>query len=109
MLASTISGCVSISALASLVGIPIGISSSAATLNVCVISTGIKRYKSITKKNKNKHNKRLLLAKTKLTTIEVLISKALSNSNISCDEFVSIDNVLIDYDEMKKEIKNSNN
>ena len=40
----------SISALASLVGIPIGITSSAVRLKICAITAGIKNYKSIIKK-----------------------------------------------------------
>ena len=59
---STITGCVSISVFASLVGIPIGITSSATGLKVCVITAGIKKYKSIIKKKKN-HDKIALLAK----------------------------------------------
>ena len=47
-----------------------------------------------------------MLAKSKLNSIEVLISKALINSVISHDEFVVIKNVLIEYNEMKEEIKN---
>ena len=47
----------------------------------------------------------VLLAKTRFNSIEVLISKALINSNISHDEFVLI-NVLKEYDDMKEEIKN---
>ena len=47
----TIPGCVSISTFTSLVGIPVGIKSSAIGLKICVISTGIKRYKSINKRN----------------------------------------------------------
>ena len=49
----------------------------------------------------------VLLGKTKLNTIEVLISKALIESYISHDEFVSVNNVLRDYNEMKEEIKTS--
>ena len=37
---------------ASLVGIPIGITSSAFGIRMCVITSGIKKYKSINKKNK---------------------------------------------------------
>ena len=51
---STITGFVSISAFASLVGILIGITSSAIGLKICVITTGIKEYKSINKKNNKK-------------------------------------------------------
>ena len=49
-----------------------------------------------------------MLAKTKLSTVEVLISKGLINSNISHDESESANNVLQEYDDMKEEIKNSN-
>ena len=41
ILASKITGCVSISAFASLVGIPIGITSSAIVLKICEITAGI--------------------------------------------------------------------
>ena len=48
----------------------------------------------------------MLLAKSKLNSIEVLISVALMDSLISHDEFVLTNNVLQDYNEMKEEIKN---
>ena len=57
------------------------------------------------KKKKKKHNKIVLLAKSKLNSIEVLISKVLIDSVISHDEFVLI-NVLKEYNEMKEEVKN---
>ena len=47
----------------------------------------------------------MLLGKTKLDAIEVLISKALIDSCITHDEFVSVNNVLREYNEMKQEIK----
>ena len=77
ILVSTITGCVSISSFASLNGIPIGITSSAIGLKICAITAGIKKYESIIKKK-----------------------------NISHDEFVLINIVLKEYNEMKKEIKN---
>ena len=40
--------------------------------------------------------------------MEVLNYKALIDSNIGHDEFVSVNNVLKEYDDMKEEIKNSN-
>ena len=55
---STITGCVYIFAFASLVGVQIGIASSTIELKICVITTGIKKYKSINKKNK-KHDKKI--------------------------------------------------
>ena len=65
ILGSTITKCVSISAFASLVGIPAGITTSAKGL-----TAGIKKYKSINKKKKKKHDKIVLLAKLKLNSIE---------------------------------------
>ena len=53
---STTTRCVSIFAFASLVGILIGITSSAIRLKICVITAGIKKYKSINKKRKKKQN-----------------------------------------------------
>ena len=44
ILASTITGCVSISAFASLVGIPIGITSSTIGLIICAITARIKKH-----------------------------------------------------------------
>ena len=51
------------------------------------------------------HDKIVLLAKPKLNNIKVFISKALIDSIISHDEFVLINDVLKEYNEMKKEIR----
>ena len=64
ILASTITGCISISAFASLIGIPIGITSSAIGLWIWAMTAEIKKYKSIIKKKKKKHEL-VLLAKSK--------------------------------------------
>ena len=66
ILASTVTGSVSISAFASLIGILVGITSSAIGLKICAITGGIKKYKSIIKKKKKKHDKVVSLAKSKL-------------------------------------------
>ena len=50
-----------------------------------------------------------MLAKSKLNSIEVLISKALIDSNIGLDEFVLINNVLKEVYDMKEETQNSHN
>ena len=93
--------------ICSIVSVPLGSASSAIGLNICALIAGIKKYKSVIKKKKKKHDKILVLGKDKFNTIEVLISKALINSYISHDEFVSVNNVLGEYYEMKKEIKSS--
>ena len=78
-------GCVSISAFASLVSIPVGIASSATTIEIFAINAGTKKYKSISKKKKKKYGKTVFLAKATLNTIEVLTSKALIDSIINHD------------------------
>ena len=105
ILASTITGCVSIYTFASLVGIPIGITSSAIGLKNYAITAAIKKYKSMIKKKKNKHDKIVLLGKSKLNSIEVLISKVLIDSVISHDEYVLVNNFLKEYNEIKKKLK----
>ena len=52
ILVFTVTRCVSISAFASLVGIPIRITSSLIGLKICVITAEIKNYKIIIKKRK---------------------------------------------------------
>ena len=84
----------------------IRITSSAIELKICAITAGIKKYKSITKEKKKKHDKTVSLVKSKLNRVEVLISKSLINSNINHDEFVSINNVVKEYKEIKEEIRN---
>ena len=59
---SIVSGCVSISAYTSLVGVPVHTASSAVQLKICAITAGIKSISQLLKKRK-KHNKILLLAK----------------------------------------------
>ena len=51
----------------------------------------------------------MLLAKIKLNSIEVLISKTLSDKYINYDEFGLVNNMLREYNEIKEEIKNPEN
>ena len=66
---SAVSGCVSISAFASLVSIPVGIASFAVGLKICATIAAIKKCKSIIKKKRKKHDEIVLLGKAKLDTI----------------------------------------
>ena len=72
-LVSAVAVCVSISTFASLVDIFKGIMSSTIGLNICAIIARIKKYKSIIKKMKKKHDEMGLLAKTKLDCIKTKI------------------------------------
>ena len=70
----------------------------------CLKTAGITKCKSLL--NKKKHYKTVFLAKSKLNSIEVLVSQALINSNISHDEFVW-NNVWKECNDMKEQVKNS--
>ena len=73
-----------------LADIPLGITSSAIGLKICAIAEIIKKYKSIIKKKKKQHDQIVLLVKSKLNSIEVVISSTLTNSVITNDELVLI-------------------
>ena len=51
----------------------------------------------------------MFLGKARLDTIKVLISKALIDAHIRHDEFVSINKVFRECNEMKEEFKNLQN
>ena len=58
-------------------------------------------------KKKKKHEKIVLLKISKFNTIRVLVTKSLMDSYIIHYEFILVNNMLREYNKMKKEIKNS--
>ena len=65
ILVSTVTGCVSISAFASFVCVPVAITSSAVGIKISAITAGVKNNKSVINKKKKKHDKIILLGKDK--------------------------------------------
>ena len=57
------------------------------------------------RKRKQKHSKIVLVAKSKINSLEVLISTVLTDSYISYNIFLLKNDVLKEYDDMKEEIK----
>ena len=99
---SATSGGISIISFTSFIGIPAGIASASLTL-IFSLSTGIiKKLLKATRKKKKKHNKIVMLAKSKLNSIETLMSQALIDSDISHEEFKTISNKKEKYEQMKK-------
>ena len=79
VLSATSSG-VSIISFTSIIGAPVGIVSASFTL-IFSLTTGIvKKLLNITRKKKKKHDKILMLAKSKLNSIETLVSQALTGN-----------------------------
>ena len=81
---------------------PIGIASASFTL-IFPLTTGIvKKLLSITRIKKKKHDKIFMLAKNKLNSIQTLVSQALTDMEISHEEFVVIFKEKYKYEKMKK-------
>ena len=60
---------------------------------------------SITRNKKKKHDEILVLAKSKLNSIESLVSQALIDMEISHEEFITILNEKEKYEKMKEDIR----
>ena len=98
-------GTFSIASHATVVGIAVGIAGSSLAL-IFTIGTCInKSLLQLTKKRKKKHNKIITLAKSKLNTIETLLSSALNDSKISHEEFSNIITEKNIYENIKENIK----
>ena len=83
ILASAVTEVTWVSAFAALLCMSIGITIFAIRLKICAITSGIRKHKSIIRRKKKKHDEIVLLAKTKLHSIEVVTSKALIDAYIS--------------------------
>ena len=73
-------------------------------LKICAITAGIKKFKSIIKKKNKKHEKIVMLEKILSKSSFI---KLLGDSYITHKKFVSISNVLKEYNKKKEEINNS--
>ena len=67
---SATSGGVSLILFTSIVGAPVGIASASLTLLFSLTTGIVKKLSNITRKKKKKHDKVLMLAKSKLNSIE---------------------------------------
>ena len=107
VLSATSSG-VSIIPFTSIIGAPVGIASASLTL-IFSLTTGIvKKLLNITRNTKKKHDKILMLAKSKLNRIETLISQALIDLDISHEEFITVLKEKDKYERMKENLRSKN-
>ena len=98
---SATTGGVSITSFRSVVGAPVRIASASFTLIFSLTTGIIKKLLSITRNKKKKHDKILMLAKSKLDSIETLVSQALIDMEISHEEFNGIIREKKTYERMK--------
>ena len=103
---SATSGGISIISFANVIGIPAGVTSASLTL-VFSLTTGIiKKLLKETRYKKKKHSITIMIAKSKLNSIESLMSQALIDLDINHEEFKTIVNEKEKNGQMKKGIGN---
>ena len=90
----------------SVAGAPVGIASASFTLMLSLTTGTIKKLLSMTRNKKKKHGKVLILAKSKLSSIETLVSYALIDMEINHEEFIAILKEKDKYKKMKENVRN---
>ena len=89
---SITTGSISIASFATVIGAPVGIVSASFTLAFSISTGIIKKLLKTTRNKKKKHNKIVMLARSKLNSIESKISEALINNEISHEDCKTIIN-----------------
>ena len=92
----------------SVAGAPVGKASASLTLSFSVTTGIVKKLLNITRNKKKKHDKTLMLAKSKLNIIETLISQVLIDMEISHEEFITILKEKDKYEKMKDNLRSEN-
>ena len=102
---SRTSGSVSIASFATVIGAPIAIISASLSLVFSLCTGLVKKLLKATRNKKKKHNKIVMLARSKLNSIESKIYEALINNKISHEDFVTVISEERNYRELKESIK----
>ena len=89
---SITSGSIYIASIATVIGAPVGIVSASVSLAFSISTGIIKELLKTTRKKKKKHSKIVMLARSKLNSIESKISEALINNEIIHEDFMTIIN-----------------
>ena len=82
----------SISSFATVIGAPVGMMSASFSLAFSIITGFVKKLLKTTRNKKKKHNKIIMLVRSKLISIESKIYEALINNEISHENFMIIFN-----------------
>ena len=102
---SVTSGGVSIASFATVIGTPIGITSVSHSLAFSLCTGLVKRLLKATRNKKKKLNKIVMLARSKLNSVESKRSEVLISNQISHEDFITIINEEISYRELKESIR----
>ena len=105
ILLSKASGSISIALFATVIGVPIEIAIVSFSFAFSITTETVKKLLKTTQNKKEKNNKIVLLARSKLNSIEIKISEALIDNEISQEDFTTIINEEKNYREQKESIR----
>ena len=100
---SILSGSISIASFASVIGVPAGKIRASCGFTFSITSGFVKRFLKTIRNEKKKYNKIVMLARSKLNSIESKISKALIDNEISHEDF----EIIINEEKKDRELKES--
>ena len=102
---SVTTGSISIASFPTVTGAPVAITSANFSLVFSICTGIVKKLLKTTRSKEKKHSKIVMLARSKLNSIESKISEALKNNEISHEEFMTIINEEKKYREIKESIR----
>ena len=105
---SVANGSIAIALVATAIEAPVRIMSASCSLAFFIATGFVKKFLKTIKNKKKKHNKSVMLAKSKLNSIKGKISEALINNEISHEDFMTILNEEKKYRELKENIRMMN-
>ena len=101
---SILSDTISIASFATVIGVPAGIIGASCGFTFSITSGFVKKFLKTIRNKKKKHNKIVMLARSKLNSIENKISKALMDNEISHEDFETNVNEEKKYQKLKESI-----
>ena len=105
---SVVASSISIASFASVVGAPAGMLGASCSLTFSIIPGFVKKFLKTTRNEKKKHNKIVMLARSRLNSIEGKTSNALIDNEIIHEDFMTILNEEKKYLELKERIRMMN-
>ena len=102
---SVATGSISLASFVTVAGAPVGIMSASCSLIFSITIGFVKKLLKTTRNKKQKHNKIVMLARSKLNSIESKMSEALINNEISHEDFMTTLDEEKKYRELKESIR----
>ena len=102
---SVTTGSISIASFSAVIGAPVGIVSASFVLAFSIFTGILNKLLKTARNKKKKYNKILMLARSKLNSIQSKISEALINNEISQEVFMTIINEEKRYSDLKESIR----